>query len=235
MKQHYMIAGLKVEMDSFGKTVTQAEPYRCEPFDSADIVIDVSWERVKEKAPHMTKDVCEYMATGGFFYLNLLNFDGMMIHASAVMMDGGAYLFTAPCGTGKSTHTQLWRKRFGDRAQILNDDKPALRLEDGRWYAYGTPWSGKTDQNVPARVPLVGICYLHRGEQNTIAPMVSREAVFSLMEQTVRSKRPERAGKMLELLDKLVSSVPVWKMNCNMDPQAAEVSYTAMSQGRKEV
>lgn len=231
----YRIAGLQVEMDSFGRTVTQAEPYRCEPFEKADIVIQSNWQGLKERAPHLSDENCEYLSTGSNFYRQLLQFDGMLLHSSAVMMDGKAYLFTAPCGTGKSTHTQLWLRVFGDRARILNDDKPALRLENGVWYAYGTPWSGKTDQNVPARVPLVGICYLHRGEQNTIAPMGSREAVFSLMEQTVRSKRPERAGKMLELLDKLVSSVPVWKMNCNMDPQAAEVSYTAMSQGRKEV
>jgi hypothetical protein len=233
MKQHYMIAGLKVEMDSFGKTVTQAEPYRCEPFDSADIVIDVSWERVKEKAPHMTKDVCEYMATGGFFYLNLLNFDGMMIHASAVMMDGGAYLFTAPCGTGKSTHTQLWRKRFGDRAQILNDDKPALRLEDGRWYAYGTPWSGKYDYSVNTKVPLAGICILSRGDDNRILPYGGAKAIHDILTQTIRSSDADAMIKLLELLDQLVTAVPVWKMECTPDPEAARVAYRAMS-GKEE-
>ena len=235
MKQYYKIAGLRVEMDSFGKTVTQAEPYRCEPFDRADMVVTGNWERVKERAPHLPQESCEYMGTGFSFYLQLLNFDGIMIHSSAVMLDGGAYLFTAPSGTGKSTHTQLWCKQFGDRAQILNDDKPALRLEDGRWYAYGTPWSGKTNMNLPVRVPLMGICYLRRGEVNRIAPMGGREAIFSLMEQTVRSRQPELASKMLELLDKLVANVPVWKMECNMDPQAAVVSHEAMSRGRRDV
>ena len=235
MKQYYMIAGLKVEMDSFGKTETQAEPYRCEPFEQADMVVQGNWETLKEKAPHFSQESCEYMSTGSSFYLQLLNFDGMMIHASAVMMDGCAYLFTAPSGTGKSTHTQLWQRQFGEKAQILNDDKPALRLEDGQWYAYGTPWSGKTALNIPARVPLVGICYLRRGEVNRIMPMNSKEAIFSLMEQTVRSRQPELARKMLGVLDKLVSAVPVWKMECNMDPQAAVVSFEAMSQGRKDV
>lgn len=235
MKKYYMIAGLKVEMDSFGKTVTQAEPYRCEPFEQADMVVQGHWKQIKEIAPYLPDESCEYMGTGSSFYQQLLNFEGMMIHASAVMMDGYAYLFAAPSGTGKSTHTQLWQKKFGDKAQILNDDKPALRFENGRWYAYGTPWSGKTALNIPARVPLAGICYLLRGEENHIVPMGGKEAIYSLLEQTVRTKRPDLTIKMLELLDKLVSRVPIWKMKCNMDPQAAAVSFEAMSQGRKDV
>lgn len=66
---------------------------------------------------------------------------------------------------GKSTHTKQWQKYFGaDQAIIINDDKPVLRrLEDG-WYAYGTPFSGKTDENVNKKVKLQGICMLERGE-----------------------------------------------------------------------
>ena len=171
MKKYYKISGLTVEMDSFGYTVTQAEPYLTEAFEKAYIVIRSNWEKVKEKQPHLSDEDCEYMSTGASFYYQLLGFDGMLLHSSAVVMGGEAYLFSAPCGTGKSTHTALWRKVFGeDRAVILNDDKPALRLEDGVWYAYGTPWSGKTDQNLNIKVPLKGICILTRSEENHIEP-----------------------------------------------------------------
>lgn len=233
MKQTYLIAGLKVEMESFGKTVTQAEPYRCEAFEQPDIVIQSNWKALKESAPHLSDESCEYLSTGGSFYRQLLDFDGMLLHSSAVMMDGKAYLFSAPCGTGKSTHTQLWLKVFGNRAQILNDDKPALRLEDGVWYAYGTPWSGKTDLNVNARVPLAGVCILGRGEDNKIRPYGGAKAVHDILEQTSRSADPAFMIKLLELLDKLVTQAPVWKLECNMDPEAAKVSYRAMS-GKEE-
>ena len=231
---YYKIAGLQVEMDSFGRTVTQAEPYRCEPFEKADIVIQSKWEALKERAPYLSDDSCEYLSTGSSFYRQLLQYEGMLLHSSAVMMDGKAYLFTAPCGTGKSTHTQLWLRVFGERANILNDDKPALRLEKGVWYAYGTPWSGKTDQNTNCKVPLAGICVLGRGIENKIRPYGGAKAVHDILEQTARSADAAFMVTLLELLDKLVTAVPVWKLECNMDPQAALVSYEAMSGKGKE-
>jgi hypothetical protein len=232
MEQYYQIAGLKVKLDSFGRTEAQAEDYRSEPFADVDITVQSNREALKARAPYLSDDDCEYLSTGSCFYRQLLNFDGMLLHSSAVMMDGRAYLFTAPCGTGKSTHTKLWLQVFGQRAKILNDDKPALRLEDGTWYAYGTPWSGKTAQNINTKVPLAGICVLGRGENNRIVPLGGAKAVHDILEQTVRSADAGFMGKLLELLNQLVSSVPVWQLECNMEPQAALVSYEAMS--RKE-
>ena len=234
MSQWYNVTGLTVAMDSFGRTVKQAEPYLCSAA-KPDIVISCDWKGLKATQPHLSDDDCEYLVTGASFYQQLLGFDGMLIHASAVMMDGQAYLFSAPCGTGKSTHTALWQQVFGpDRARILNDDKPALRLEGGVFYAYGTPWSGKTDLNLNERVPLAGVCMLARGEENRIEPFGGAAAIHALLEQTVRPRDLRLAGKMLELLDKLLTCVPVWKLHCNMDPQAAWVSYQAMSGGRKD-
>lgn len=235
MTKYYNITGLTVAMESFGRTEAQAEPYRCEPADKPDIIIDPRWQWLKNKAPYLSDDDCAYLASGNSFYNQLLGYDGMMLHSSAVVVDGWAYLFSAPCGTGKSTHTTLWRKYFGeDRARILNDDKPALRFEDGRFYAYGTPWSGKTDQNINIRVPLAGVCMLRRGETNTIRPYAGAKAIHDLLEQTTRPADPSRMGKLLELLDKLLTTVPVWELHCNMEPEAARVSYEAMSAGRKE-
>ena len=140
-----------------------------------------------------------------------------------------AYLFTAPCGTGKSTHTSLWLREFGERAFILNDDKPALRLEDGVFYAYGTPWSGKTDQNVNARIPVGGICVLARGERNEIKRISGKSAVFGIFSQTMRPKKEEYITKVLDLITKLIENVPIWELHCNTDPEAAHVSFEAMS------
>ena len=229
MKKFYRIAGLLVEMDSFGRTVKQARDYETEDSGKPDIVITSNPEALKERQPHLSMDDCEYLSTGGSFYRQLLAFDGMLVHASAVVKDGFAFLFSAPCGTGKSTHTGLWMQVFGiDVVQMLNDDKPALRKEDGVWYAYGTPWSGKTDQNKNLRVPLGGVCMLERGENNEIAPYYGAKAVFALLEQTARPGDGVSRGNLLELLDDLMKQVPFWRLRCTPTPEAAQVSHDAM-------
>ena len=233
MGKYFKIAGLTVEMYSFGKTAAQAAPYMTD-VAGKDISIQVNLKKLKERYPALSDESCEYLGSGSNFARQLLLFDGLVLHASAVVVGGQAYLFSAKSGTGKSTHTQLWLDHFGDRAFILNDDKPAIRLEEGIWYAYGTPWSGKHDISVNAKVPLAGICMIHHSEKNESWPFSGPKAIFSLLEQTLRPTDPILRAKLMELLDKLMTMVPIWQMGCNMDPEAALVSYEAMSRGRKE-
>lgn len=232
MKLH-KIADLYVGIDYRHPTMTkQAKPYLSE--DKPEIVDIVTWasdESIKdlqETYPVFSENDCEYMLTGNGFYSELLHFGGLMIHASAVVYKGGAYLFSADSGTGKSTHTQLWLKAFGDEAKILNDDKPAVRIIDGKAYAYGTPWSGKTDWNLNVRADLKGICFLERAKENTIRRADAGEVVSDLLRQTIRPQKEENMDKLLENMDALLKIVPVYKMGCNMDVSAAEMSYNAM-------
>lgn len=229
MEKYYKIAGLTVKMDSYGRTVEQAKPYEIAPCENVDVTVVSPWPERKSEYPELDDDMGEYLFTGTRFYRNLLDFGGFSLHSSAVVMDGKAYLFTADCGTGKSTHTQLWLKAFGDRAYILNDDKPALRLEDGVWYAYGTPWSGKHDISVNTRVPLGGIAVVNRSETNWLEPFEGKDAVVQIFRQLNKMRSMEYRIKLLELLDKLITQVPVWKLHCNMDVEAAVVAYEAMS------
>lgn len=235
MERDYLIAGLRIRMDTYGRTESQAVPYLTETAGEPDIVVTSDAENFCLHHPHLDMDSCEYLTTGGSFYRQLLKFDGMMLHASAVVMDGYAYAFSAPCGTGKSTHTDLWRDTFGhNKVLMLNDDKPALRLEDGRWYAYGTPWSGKTGQNINMKVPLGGICVLTRGETNEIAPFGGMPAALALFEQTSRPATAAGRGVMMELVDKLMAMVPVWKLKCTPTPEAAIVAQKAMTDEAKK-
>ena len=234
MKQYYKIAGLTVEMESFGKTVEQAAAYITEPCSVADIVIESHWEAMKRRAPELSDESCEYLSTGNSFYSQLIGFGGIMVHSSAVVVDGFAYLFCANCGTGKSSHTALWLKEFGERAYILNDDKPAVRIEEDGVFAYGTPWSGKTAQNVDKRVRLGGICMLSRGEKNEICRIGGKEAIFGMLSQTLRPRNVEGMDAVLSLIEKIMEKVPVWSLKCNMDPEAAHVSFGAMSVVAKE-
>jgi hypothetical protein len=233
MKRYYKITDLIVEMDTFGRTESQALPYLAEGYPEADISIVSGWEKFQKKFPFISDSESEYYCSAYRFYTQLVDFSGLMLHSSAVIMDGRAYLFSAPSGTGKSTHTQLWLDVFGDRATILNDDKPAIRRIDGVWYAYGTPWSGKYDMSINTRVPLGGICVLRRGEVNKIELYRGYGAIKDVFEQTPRNANADYVTKLLELLDSLLCEVPVWRMECNIDPEAARMAYAAMSR-RKE-
>jgi len=117
----------------------------------------------------LSLDECEYIWTGASFCRHLLDYEGMVLHASALAYEERAYLFSAPCGTGKSTHARQWQEHFGsDKVQIINDDKPALRLTDGSFYVFGTPWSGKSEYSLNVQVPLQAICFLEQSAHNWI-------------------------------------------------------------------
>lgn len=159
----------------------------------------------------------------------LIEENTLMMHGSTVAVDGQAYLFTAACGTGKSTHTRLWREVFGDRAVMVNDDKPFLQIIPGGILAYGSPWSGKHGLASNVCVPLQGICVLRRGTENTINRIVAEEAIATLRHQLHSSDDISLTKKSFALLDVLMEKVPLWEMSCNKELEAAQVSYTAMS------
>lgn len=208
------------------------EPYRFEGADEPDICLTLTRQFCEEKQkeqPHLTEAQCEYIFAGSEFYRKFIRKGGIMLHASAVEVDGRAYLFSANSGTGKSTHTKQWQKYFGeDRALIINDDKPAIRKEASGWTAYGTPFSGKTDENLNRKALLQGVCMLERGEKNTIERIGVWEAIPLLMRQTIVPRNEELAGALLDLLDQLISEVPIYRMKCNISEEAVLTAYGMM-------
>ena len=159
--------------------------------------------------------------------------DTFLFHCSAVAVDGKAYLFTAPSGTGKSTHTRLWREVFGDRAVMINDDKPLLRVTSDSILIYGTPWDGKHRLSTNTVAPVAGICLLERGEENHVERIAKEEAFPRLLQQTYRPQSPVALMKTMELLDAVASNVPLYKLRCNMEPEAARVAYAEMNTENK--
>lgn len=229
------IAGLKVDIKNMnGRTGKQAAAYLSENQDEnqhVDIVIDVSNERINssvDEHSELNSDDWEYLLTGSDFYTHLLKFNGILLHSSCIVVDGYAYAFAADSGTGKSTHTQLWLKHFGDRAHILNDDKPAIRVIDGTVYACGTPWSGKHDYSTPEMVELAGICFLERSEENWIKEAETSKAVYKIFSQTVRKLPPVAMDMLFNVLDNVFSKVKLWEFGCNISDDAVITSYNAM-------
>ena len=158
----------------------------------------------------------------------MLNFDTVLFHGSVVAVDGVGYLFTAKSGTGKSTHTRLWREYFGERAVMVNDDKPLLHIADSGVVAYGTPYNGKHRLGNDIAVPLKAICILTRGEKNNIVRIDKSEAYTMLVQQVYRPQSPLKMAETLELIDKLAEKTELYRLACNMDIEAAEVAYNGM-------
>ena len=192
---------------------------------------EASWEeaRVEGFRPRRYTDPhLERAALQRIFAERLFDYDILLFHGSLVAVDGRGYLFAAKSGTGKSTHTRLWCQLFGDRAQMVNDDKPFLQIrEDGVW-ASGSPWSGKHGLDTNITVPLQGICILERGAENRIQPLSVEEAMEFLLWQSYCPLDPKKDAQRQRLADKLARNVPLWKMECTKDIQAAEIAHRAM-------
>ncbi len=234
----YSIAGLVVELSPAHPLLAdRAAPYAYHGDAPAQLRFDGVTERYyrdrAQEHQQITLAESEYLYSGTFFYEQLAPFGGLMLHASAVERDGLCYLFSAPSGTGKSTHTHLWLSRFPG-CRIINDDKPAIRPVDGRFCAFGTPWSGKTDESVNTGVPIAGVAFLDRGP-NAIRPLAPALAMPRFLDATVRPSDQGLLLQMLTNLDALLSAVPFYEMTCDMTEAAAEMSYQTMFSGRKEV
>ena len=225
------IADLYVEIPKAGGMASRLGNYLTEDNVSPDIVIREDQYDAK-RWPHVAPEFIPYMDSGLAFYIRLYKFGGMMLHASAVELDGRAYLFSGPSGMGKSTHTRLWQQEFPS-ARVFNDDKPALRLLDGVWYAYGTPWCGKDGININMKVPLAGICFLRRGTQNSIRRLSLLEATVAVVSQSNRRfATAQGLGYLTDVVERLVQDVPIWELKCLPEPEAAHLSYETMRGGK---
>ena len=234
MFKRYKIADIIADIDCSSKIFeNQSKAYEYSDADiSCDMQIKVPedfLQRQMQLNPHLTADELEYMWSGFDFYRKALRFNAFMMHSSAVMYEGYAYLFSANCGTGKSTHASFWQKNFGeDKAVIINDDKPLIVQKNGVFHACGTPWSGKSDKNVNVCVPIAGIAIIERAAENSIEPISPIEAFKELYNQTHRPDNVKAVDLLIGMFNEFLTSTRLFKLHCNMSCEAAQTAYNAM-------
>lgn len=204
---------------------------------------DIDYEREKSRREdqregipvrHFSDEYLETLAVYRKIAEVMPQYDTVLFHGSCVAMDGVGYLFTAKSGTGKSTHTRLWRERFGERAVMVNDDKPLIHISAGLATVYGTPWDGKHRLSRNIAVPLRAICLLDRDTENHIREIQYSEALPMLLQQVYRPADPTALVQTLTLLDKLGKTVKLYRLSCNMHPEAAQVAYAGMKGNKHE-
>ena len=229
----YKIADLNVEVRHDSSILSRnGVKYFDDISGDADIVIDVSEERIS-KALELNKafdrDYAEYFVSGMDFYQKIIPYSAFMIHSSCVAVDGKGYLFSADSGVGKSTHTSLWQQYLGDRAVVINDDKPVIRFTDDNFYVYGTPWSGKNDISSNDKAVVSALVFLERGSSFTIEPISSDKAVKRILPQMMRFIRTENAEKQFDLLDKFLKEIPTYVMKCTPEVESAKSAWEFLS------
>ena len=159
-------------------------------------------------------------------------YDALVFHGAVLELDGRAYAITAHSGVGKTTHVRIWLSEFGDRVRILNGDKPILRVIDGKIYACGTPWRGKENYGVNAMRELAGIAFLKRGEVNLSHKLNPRDVTLRFMNQIYLGKKnATMISRTMRLADLILKNVPLYELECNMNPDAAHVAYKAFTTG----
>lgn len=213
MKSTYRLAGHTIKIESlYSQVNTLCAAYRVE--DDAEYCItttpaDIAYERkrsvradelegaaVREYAPPYLETLAVYRKLAQL----LVQDDILLMHGAVVAVDGQAYLFTAKSGTGKTTHTRLWLQQFGDRAVMVNGDKPLLHVTNKGVTAYGTPWDGKEHLSTNTSCPLKAICILTRSEINHIKRISKKEALPMLCQQIHRPADPAALARMLVLV-----------------------------------
>lgn len=174
------------------------------------------------------RDLAEYVVAGIKFYEEIISRGAFILHSAALGVDGNGFVFTGPCGAGKSTHASLWRKYFGSKVISINDDKPVIKIENDTAFICGTPFSGKHDINANVKVPLCGIAILHQSPENRIERTMPVNAISVLLEQTLRPKDMRKMSELFTMLDETLMKVPVYDFYCNISFEAVELSYRTM-------
>lgn len=232
------IADINIEIrNNDPATETAFEKFLCD-FDAPDIVIPLTVSEVEDAmkgSPYAnsfayTESFCAFRKLSG----QLAGYDAFLMHGTAVRVKDRGIIFSAPSGTGKTTHMLLWKRLFGKELTVINGDKPIVRMKDGTAFAWGTPWCGKEGYFENESVRLTDICFIERAAENRIRRVDPGEAVGLILQQILIRGGGQDTLKTLGMADRLLAQCRVWKIYCNKEPDAAVIASEAIFTGDEE-
>ena len=197
-------------------------------FKITDYDIALESLRVNGKYPVENSELSSILRK---FALWMLDNDSFLLHSALIEVNGEGIAFAAPSGTGKTTHTLLWQRLLGDKMTIVNGDKPIVRFFKDEPYpiGYGTPWNGKERLGTNGKTPIKHFCLIERSDINSCEKVAPADVLGLFFKQIYLPKNDSNAVlKTLNLADRFLKSVTVWKIKCNMDISAAEVAYNTI-------
>ena len=229
----YEIAGLRVKIENrYDFTTKFCREYLSEDQNSeVDIVASVTEEEFAaersvsdEFSDGYIENICLYRS----ICTQIPVFNRILLHCAVLEYDGKGYAFLGRSGTGKSTHTKLW-KRFLSTPKMINGDKPILEYIGDGFLAFGTPWRVKESGGMRASAPLCGLCFLEQAKENSIRKLTPSEVSSRLFGQILLPESEENVISTLELADKLIATTPAYLLKCDISREAVKLSFEAMT------
>ncbi len=176
-----------------------------------------------------SKEICECTCIHREIVKGLVKYGIILMHSAVVEVDGQAYVFMAKSGVGKSTHIKLWMECFGDRARIVNGDKPMFLFDKEKLMVYGSPWRGKERFGENISMPVKAICLLERGSINEIKRADSGLITERIFHQVLLPKSQPELNKFLSIINQIIGRVPFYSLKCDISKEAALLAYEKMS------
>ena len=209
---------------TFGRT---AEGFRLNLQPEAEGAFDV-WCREGETVAYLGGNwsmLLYRFALWVAYGLMTLQRDTLAIHSSCIVYQDKAVLFLGESGTGKSTHTRLWREHI-EGAVLLNDDSPMIRVEEGKVWAYGSAWSGKTPCYKQERYELVACVRLSQAPYNRIQKLPVLQAYGAIHPSCAPEFAYDEAlyDEVSRIIGQILSVVPCYHLACLPDREAALLS-----------
>ena len=229
----YEIAGLRILIENrCNFTTSFCKAYLSIDQNSpVDLSVKVSNEQFYEEkkfssqyADGYIENICLYRE----ICRHMPKFNRILLHSAVLEYDGNGYGFLGRSGAGKSTHTGLWLKHLPS-AKIINGDKPILEYTEKGFVAYGTPWMGKEGFGCNSSALLKGLCFIEQAKTNEIVRLSQKEATKRLFSQVLIPDDEEGAVKTLELADKLLTTIPIYVLKCDISKEAFETSFNEMT------
>ncbi len=199
---------------------------------TCDFEVSTSEEAIaaekQNAAGEYTEEVCEATCLHREIVKGLVQYGVVLMHAAVVAVDGCGYVFMAKSGVGKSTHIGLWKEVFGQRAVVVNGDKPFFSFDGDTLMAHGSPWKGKEGWGETMSVPVCGICFLEQGSDNHIRTMSESEVIGRIFHQVLIPREKEKLETFMAIMGRIMRTIPFYQLRCNMDKEAALVAYEIM-------
>ena len=169
-----------------------------------------------------------FVRFGVWFMLNIVAVQHSVaaVHSSVIVCHNEAVMFLGESGTGKSTHTRLWRENI-EGATLLNDDSPFVGVQNGQVVAFGSPWSGKTPCYKNESYPIRAIVRLSQAPHNSMRRLRSLFSVGALLPSLPPAfafdEKLEDA--VMNVLSAVIGAVPVYHLECLPNAAAAQLSH----------
>lgn len=193
-------------------------PYACARWNGEGTLCECLYLKGKEYCLNYSRNIWDILGMEDI----LLRHSGLLLHSSFIRYRGKAVLFSAPCGTGKSTQAELWEKYEG--ADIINGDRSGLRRLDCGWAAFGLPYAGSSGIYRNENAPLAAVILLRQAEENRLRRMKAVE-VFPDLYREITVHRWDRnfVSESTELLLQLLREIPVYLLECRPDREAVQL------------